>query len=98
MTKMQICDNIVSAWEKITPDMIRKSFEICGQILRYDPDNLLYMRKGMPCEQALPKLKELLAFPIYQLDLEALNPLPEGMVPMDYNILDDVEENDPLLL
>ena len=98
MTKMQICDNIVSAWEKITPDMIRKSFEICGQILGYDPDNLLCMRKGMPCEQALPKLKELLAFPTHQLDLEALKPLPEGMVPMDYNILDDVEENDPLLL
>ena len=52
----------------------------------------------MPCKQALPKLKELLAFPIYQLDLEALNPLPDIMVPMDCNNLDDVEENDPLLL
>ena len=78
--------------------MIKMTFEICGKNLGYNPNNLLCMRKGMPCEQALSKLKELLAFPTHQLDLEALKPLPEGMVSMYYNILDDVEGNDPLLL
>ena len=28
MSKMQICDSIVSAWNKISPDMIKKSFEM----------------------------------------------------------------------
>ena len=56
------------------------------------------MRKIMSCKQALPKLKELLAFPTQKLDLEALKPLTEGMLPLDYNILDYIEENDPLLL
>ena len=95
MTKMQLCDNIVSAWEQITPAMIRKSLEICGQVLGFDPDSLLCMREGKSCEAALPKLKELLAFPTHQLDREALKPLPEGIVQMDFTM--DMEEEDPLM-
>ena len=63
MSKMQICDSIVSAWDKISPDMIKKSFEICGQVPGFDPDRLLCMREGKSCYGSLPKLKELLALP-----------------------------------
>ena len=96
MSKMQLCDSIVSAWGKITPDMIRKSFEICGQIIGFNPDSLSCMKEGKSCEAALPRLKELLAFPTHQLDLQMLAPLPEGVVQMEYN-MDIEEEEDPLL-
>ena len=92
---MQLCDNIVAAWCRITPD-IRKSFKICGQVIGFNPDSLLFMKKGKSCEAALPRLKELLAFPTHQLDLQMLSPLPEGRVQMDYNT-DIEEEEDPLL-
>ena len=78
MTKGQLVDNIVAAWNKITPDMIRKSFEICGQVPNFDPERVLCMREGNSCHDVLPKLKELLKYPSNQLDLEKLEPVPVG--------------------
>ena len=63
-------------WEKITPEQIRKSFEISGQVPDFDPENVLCMKEGNSCHSILPKLKELLKYPSYQLDLQMLEPLP----------------------
>ena len=96
MSKMQICDSIVSAWDKISPDMIKKSFEICGQVLGFDPDRLLCMREGKSCYGSLPKLKELLELPSERIDLEALKVADTGAtIPFEGVYLEE-EDEDPL--
>ena len=96
MSKKQICDSIVSAWDKITPDMIRKSFVICGQVLGFDPDRLLCMREGKSCYGSLPKLKELLALPSERMNLEALKAADtEACIPIEGVFIEEDPE-DPL--
>ena len=80
MTKNELVDNIVAAWSNITPDMIKNSFEICGQVLDYNPDRILCMREGNSCHEALSKLKTLLQYPSERLDFERLVPVAPGEV------------------
>ena len=99
MTKGQLVDNIVAAWEKITPEMIKKSFEICGQVLDFNPDRLLCMREGKSCYNSLPKLKELLNYLSIQLDFDTLEPLPSGYVEevnVEMELDEELDEHDPL--
>ena len=86
MTKAQLVDNVVEAWEKITPEMIKKSFEICGQVLNFDPERLLCMREGKTCNGSLPQLKELLRYPSSQLNLDKLEPLAGDVEQVDMDI------------
>ena len=86
MTKTQLVDNIVKAWDMISSETIIKSFKICGQVLDFNPDDLLCMRKDKPCEGALQKLKNLMAFPTHQLDLNSLEVLPDGVVQEDMDM------------
>ena len=96
MSKKQICDSIVSAWDKITPDMIHKSFVICSQALGFDPDRLLCMREGKSCYGSLPKLKELLALQSERIDLEALKAADtEACIPIEGVFIEEGAE-DPL--
>ena len=100
MTKNELVDNIVAAWSKITPDMIKNSFEICGQVLDYNPDRILCMREGKSCHEALPKLKTLLQYPSESLDFERLLPLAPGEVQevfINMDVQEDDEEVDPLM-
>ena len=85
MSKTQLVDNIVQAWDKISSDTIIKSFQVCGQVLDFNPDDILCMRKDRPCADSLRKLKDLLAFPTHQLDLHKLEVLPDGLVNDDEN-------------
>ena len=80
MTKMQLVDNIVKAWDMIPKDVIIKSFRICGQVKDVRPNDLLCMSQEKQCEEGIGKLQELLAFPTHQLDLNKLEVLPEGVV------------------
>ena len=89
ISKTQLVDNIVQAWDMISKDVIIKSFRICGQVKDVRPDEILCMKQGKPCEEGLGKLQELLAFPTHQVDLDRLENLPEGIVnevvDLDYN-------------
>ena len=96
MSKKQIYDSIVSSWENISPDMIKKSFEICGQVLGFDPDRLLCMREGKSCYGSLPKLKELLELPSERIDLEALKVADTGATIPIEGVFIEEEDEDPL--
>ena len=101
MTKTQLVNNIVAAWDMVTPESICKSFKICGQILDINPDEIHCMKEGQPCQEGLTKLKHLLQFPTHQLDLSTLSVLPEGIVQemdinMNLDMICDEEEEDPL--
>ena len=101
MTKTQLVNNIVAAWDMITPESICNSFKICGQILDVNPNEINCIKKGQPCEGGLTMLKQLLQFPTHQLDLNALSMLPEGIVQeidinMNLDMIDYIEEEDPL--
>ena len=76
MTYTEMVNNIVHAWEIISPETIIKSFRICGHAMVFNPDTLLCMK-----EDALDKLKQLLAFPTHKLEPYKLEVLPEGLVP-----------------
>ena len=39
------------------PDMIRKSFEICGLVSNFDPERVLFMREGNSCHNVLSTSK-----------------------------------------
>ena len=97
ISKTQLVDNIVQAWDMISKDVIIKSFRICGQVKDVRPDEILCMKQGKPCEEGLGKLQELLAFPTHQVDLDRLEILPEGIVnevvDLDYNEEMFEEEN-----
>ena len=100
MTKNELVNNIVAAWNNITPDMIKNSFEICGQVLDYNPDRILCMREGKSCHEALSKLKTLLQYPSERLDFERLVPLAPGEVQevfIDMDMQENEEEVDPLM-
>ena len=102
MSKTQLVNNIVSAWNMISEETIVKSFKICGQVLDCNPDEILCMREGNPCEGALGTLKDLLQFPTHQLDISTLSVLPEGIVKevdmnLNLDMIDEIdEEQDPL--
>ena len=85
MSKTQLVDNIVHAWDKISSDTIIKSFKVCGQVLNFNPDDILCMKKDRPCADSRQKLKDLLAYPTYQLDLHKIEVLPDGLVNDDEN-------------
>ena len=55
MSKTQLVNNIVQAWDKISSDTIIKSFKVCGQVLKFNPDDILCMRKDRPCADSLQK-------------------------------------------
>ena len=94
MTKGELVNNIIAAWDKISPEMIKKSFEICGQVPNINPDRILCMREGKSCHSALPWLKDLLQYPTDQLDLDILEPVTPGEI-VDIVVEED-EEDDPL--
>ena len=53
ISKTQLVDNIVKAWDMISKDVIIKSFRICDQVKDVRPDKILCMKQGKPCEDGL---------------------------------------------
>ena len=70
----------------ITPETIIKSFKICGQVLDFNPDELLCMHEGRTCEKALHNFKKLVAYVTHQVELNTLEVLPQGIMNDDVEL------------
>ena len=68
----QICNMVVRAWEDITPDIIIKSFKVCGQSPDTEVGDILAFRDGMTCTQGRQNLEYLWSVPIDFIDLNLL--------------------------
>ena len=69
----QICNMVVRAWEDITPDIIIKSFKVCGQSPDTEVGDILAFRDGMTCTQGRQNLEYLWSVPIDFIDLNLLS-------------------------
>ena len=97
MSTKQICDAVVKAWDEITPEIIRKSFEVCGQVPNVDSSKINCFKQGKICHDGLERLEKLLRLDINKVDFENLCELPEAIIQqveaiMDENIGDGIDE------
>ena len=89
-SKTQLVDFILTAWNEITEDQIKTSFNVCGQGELLDPDSLLCMREGRSCHNSLQKLKDLLLLPPNERDVSLLDECD------NFVDVDEDQNHDPL--
>ena len=56
MSMMQMCDAVVRSWEKITPEIIKKSFIVCGQVPDPKASEIISFKEGKICHGGLARL------------------------------------------
>ena len=56
MSMMQMCDAVVRSWEKITPEIIKKSFIVCGQVPDPKATKITSFKEGKICHGGLARL------------------------------------------
>ena len=90
MSMMQICDAVVRSWEKITPEIIKKSFRVCGQVPDPKAAEITSFKEGKICHPGLTRLEHLLSLDIHKVDLENLCELSEAIIQQ----IDEIMSND----
>ena len=73
-SKTQLCDMVVKAWETISPDMVVKSFKVCGQAPNVTVSDILTFKEGKACGEGRQKLENLWDINVNSLDLMLLEP------------------------
>ena len=58
-SKNYLCDIVFKAWNSISTDIIKKSFDCCGQSKESVPEQVTCMKKGKLAEEAFEKVKEI---------------------------------------
>ena len=105
----QICDMVMEAWNDITPDIILKSFKVCGQAPDTEVSDILAFKEGKTCALGRETLENLWSVDIDTVDLDLLtlkkventlnvdvSNINSGM--NDFNDSDDDNyNNDPLM-
>ena len=51
-SKYDLCDIVVKSWNSISTDIIKKSFDCCGQSKESVPEQVTCMKKGNLTEEA----------------------------------------------
>ena len=59
-SKTLLCDRVVKAWKSLSPDLIRKSFRVCGQVKDVDIDELTCLKEGTHLNDSKSSLRELM--------------------------------------
>ena len=92
-SKTQLCDMIVKAWETISPDMVVKSFKVCGQAPNILVSNILTLKDGKACEEGRQKLENLWKFNVNSINLMLLEPKEQDDV-ANVDLVESIEEDD----
>lgn len=74
-TKTQLCYMVVRAWDKITKEMLIKSFRVCGQVRDVNIDEISAFKEGRCAESGKEKLKILWGMDANNIDYELLKKL-----------------------
>ena len=91
-SKTQLCDMIVKAWETIFPDMVVKSFKVCGQAPNILVSEILTFKDGKACEEGRQKLENLWEINVNNIDLMLLE-LKEQDDVAKVDLVESIEDN-----
>ena len=58
VSKNDLCDIVVKAWNSISTEIIKKSFDCCGQSKESVPEQVTCIKKGKLAEEAFEKVKD----------------------------------------
>ena len=72
-SRTQLCDMIVRAWNKISKEMIIKSFRVCGQVRDIQVEEITAFKDGRCAEAGRVQLKKLLELDPTEIDYELLD-------------------------
>ena len=70
MSKSKLCDVVVKAWQGLSPDLISKSFECCGQVPGATAENVSCFKDGRPAASGREQLAERFALPTAELRVD----------------------------
>ena len=62
-----MCDLVVDAWNKLSNEMIKKSFLVCGQAKNSKPEDITCLKEGHLVHEALEAVKALWNEPLEEL-------------------------------
>ena len=71
-SKTLLCDWVVKAWKSLSPDLIRKSFCVCGQVKDVDIDETTCLKQGSSLHDSKSSLPELMKLSPDETDYEQL--------------------------
>ena len=60
-SKMQLCDMVVNSWNRISNDIVEKSFLSCGQNPYTQVEMISCFKDGRSCAVGRPKLEDLMS-------------------------------------
>ena len=66
MSMMQMCDTVVRSWAKITPEIIKKSSIVCGQVPDPKASEITSFKEGKICYGGLARLEHLIGMDIHK--------------------------------
>ena len=69
-TKIQLCDMVVNSWNKISTDIVEKSFLSCGESLYTQVEMISCFQDGKSCAEGRSRLEELMSVDIDIVDLD----------------------------
>ena len=71
-SKTLLSDWVVKAWKSLSPDLIRKSFRVCGQVKDVDIDEISCLKEGTSLHYSKSSLRELMKLSPDEIDYEEL--------------------------
>ena len=71
-SKTLLCDWVVKACKSLSPDLIRKSFRVCGQVKDCDIDEITCLKEGSSLHDSKSSLGELMKLSPDEIDYEQL--------------------------
>ena len=60
------------AWKSLTPDLIQKSFHVCGQVKNVDIDEITWLKEGRSLCESKSALQDLMKLSPDEIDYEQL--------------------------
>ena len=65
-----MCNFLLTAWARVSKEMIIKSFDCCGLSVGCTPDDISCMKIGKPAHDALEEVKSIWDEPLEDVGIE----------------------------
>ena len=63
-----MCNFLLTAWARVSKEMIIKSFDCCGLSVGCTPDDISCMKIGKPAHEALEEVKSIWNEPLEEIE------------------------------
>ena len=88
-SKTQLCDMALRALSKITPEVVMKSFLVCGQSPHSRVEDIQCFKDGKECAEGREKLQKLMNADINKVDINLID-----IVEDDHHLLSIMTDHD----